>query len=318
MKTRRTRLVRRVAAAAVALGIGLVGALGFAQPQPGGLPQGHPPMPGFPPSGQQPNVRPLPGGPGGTRQIPPDAINRRRPSTHVAHEEEGGGHHGEAHCPGHGPDDAPHWDKINWWHGMIAVNNEKAQAGGFLNQLLWRYDNHENPCDEKNEPPPFLAAVLNFGVLAFVLYRFGKKPVGEALLKRKQSIMSEIDNASQLKREAEKRLREYEERFEKIESTLAALKAEYASQAQLEKKHILAEAEERRTRMKRDAEFRIEQELKAARIELLREAVQGSTAAAEEMIRKRAAQADYDRMAEDYLSTVRTAFSAASANGGRT
>lgn len=315
MKTHRTRLVRRVAAATFALGIGLVGALGFAQTQqPGGLPQGHPPMPGFPPAGQ-PNVRPLPGGP--DRRLPP-GFGRPRPTPHVAHTEEESGHHGEAHCPGHGPDDAPHWDKINWWHGMIAVNNEKAQAGGFLNQLLWRYDNHENPCDEKNEPPPFLAAVLNFGVLVFVLYRFGKKPVGEALLKRKQSIMSEIDNASRLKREAEQRLREYEERIENIETTLTALRAEYASQAQLEKKHVLAEAEERRVRMRRDAEFRIEQELKAARIELLREAVQGATSAAEETIRKRAAQADHDRMAEDYLSTVRTALSATGITGGRT
>jgi outer membrane protein assembly factor BamB len=29
-------------------------------------------------------------------------------------------------------------------------------------KFLWRYENPEDPCDEKNEPPPFIASVLNF------------------------------------------------------------------------------------------------------------------------------------------------------------
>jgi F-type H+-transporting ATPase subunit b len=246
---------------------------------------------------------------------------QQRPApAHVAdHGAEGGGHGGEAHCPGHGPHDVPHFDKINWWHGMIGVNNEKAGQGG-LNSLLWRYENHTNPCDEKNEPPPFFAAILNLGVLGFLIYRFGKKPISEALLKRKQTIMGDIDTASNLRQQAEKRLREYEARFEQMEETAEALRAEYAAQAQLEKKHVLAEAEERRTRMRRDAEFRIEQELRAARIELLREAVQNATAAAEDMIRKGSAQADNDRMAEDYIAAVRGAYApqaSAPTTGGR-
>jgi F-type H+-transporting ATPase subunit b len=252
--------------------------------------------------------------PGNLRQMP------RPAPAHVAdHGAEGGGHGGEAHCPGHGPHDVPHFDKINWWHGMIGVNNEKAGQGGF-NSLLWRYENHNNPCDEKNEPPPFLAAILNLGVLGFLIYRFGKKPIGEALLKRKQTIMGDIEVAQNLKQQADKRLREYEARFEQMEETAEALRAEYAAQAQLEKKHVLAEAEERRARMRRDAEFRVEQELRAARAELLREAVQNATLAAEEIIRKGSAQADNDRMAEDYIAAVRSAYAptaSAPTTGGR-
>ena len=93
-----------------------------------------------------------------------------------------------------------------------------------------------------------------------------------------------------------------------------------ARMAQLEKKHVLAEAEERRARMRRDAEFRVEQELRAARVELLREAVQNATVAAEEIIRKGSAQADNDRMAEDYIAAVRSAYApttSAPTTGGR-
>jgi len=233
---------------------------------------------------------------------------RPQAPAHVApHAAEGGGHGGEAHCPGHGPHDVPHFDKINWWHGMIGVNNEQAGKGG-LNSLLWRYENHNDPCDEKNEPPPFFAALLNLGVLGFLVYRFGKKPIGDALLKRKQTIMGEIDLATDLLNKSRTRLREYEDRMKRLAETAEELRAEYAAQAELEKKHLLAEAEERRARMRRDAEFRIEQELRAARAELLREAVEDATSAAEEMIRKGSAQADNDRIAEDYLAAVRGAY----------
>jgi F-type H+-transporting ATPase subunit b len=209
--------------------------------------------------------------------------------------------HGEEHCPGHGPTDPP--EHINWWHGLIGVNNEAAESGG-VGRLLWRYQNPNDPCDPKNEPPPFLASLLNFGLLAFIVVRFGRKPLAEALQKRRQTIMQDIDNASRLKQEAEARLEDYEDKLERLEETRAELKAEYAAQAELEKAHILAEAEQRRARMRRDAEFRVEQELKEARALLLQEAVQGAVAAAEELLRQRVGKDDLDRLAEDYLKAV--------------
>jgi F-type H+-transporting ATPase subunit b len=240
-------------------------------------------------------------------QFPAQPVPRTPP---VRVEVEKAEHHGGGHaCPGHGPNDPPH--HINFWQGLIGVNNEKAQQDGFLNRLLWRYDNKADPCDAKNQPPPLLASILNFGLLVFILYRFGRKPLSDALVKRKQSIMGEIDNATRLKKEARERLVDYEERFEKIEETLQALTAEHAAQSEREKKHILAEAEERRARMRRDAEFRIEQEIKAARIELLHEAVDSAITAAEELIRKRVSEGDIQRMADDYLSSVSAAVSTA-------
>jgi F-type H+-transporting ATPase subunit b len=292
-----------------------------AQPAPGqmpGLPLGHPAVqppggaPQQPPRGVMPPGGVLP--PGGRPTLP--AFNPHAAPQGSAHKEPK-----PEHCPGHGPLDAPH--HVNWWHGMLMVNNERAEKGG-INSLLFRYNNEENPCDPKNEPPPFLASLLNFGLLAFVLYRFGRKPISEALAKRKQSIMQEIDNATRLREEAEARLGEYEEKFEKIEETLEELKAELALQAEVEKKHMLTEAEERRARMKRDAEFRIEQELKAAKAELLQVAVESAVHAAEELLRKSAGAQDQDRMMKEYLSAIPVALkdgaapaASAGAAGGR-
>jgi F-type H+-transporting ATPase subunit b len=227
--------------------------------------------------------------------------------------EEHGAAHGEAHCPGHGPLDPPH--HVNWWQGLLGVDNEKAQSPSFVNRLLWRYENKDDPCDPKNQPPPFLASALNFLVLVAILYRFGRAPINAALAKRKQAIMGDIEAAARLRRDAKKRLAEYEERFERLEETLEALKADYAAQGQREKERILAEAEERRARMKRDAEFRIEQEMKEARAQLLREAVEGAVRAAEELIRARVNATDMARMADEYLLSIGPALGGAGSGG---
>ena len=305
----------------LAMVMGLFAASVFAQaPNPNqGLPAGHPPLDTPPPVRRLDPNQVRPGGmPNGLQQGRPGmpGVGRPQPQIHaVAHEEhDAGGGHGAGHCPGHGPDDAPHFDQINWWHGMIGVNNEKSQSANFVDKLLWRYHNPTNPCDEKNQESPLFASILNLAVLGYIVYHFGRKPISEALVKRKQDIMSEIETAARLEREAQGRLDELEGKFDQIHETLKVLKTEYAAQAEVEKKHIVAEAEERRARMRRDAEFRVEQELRAARIALMQQAVTDATSAAEEIIRKRTAQADIDRMSEEYLGSVRAALAGSAAN----
>jgi F-type H+-transporting ATPase subunit b len=214
-------------------------------------------------------------------------------------------HHDDGHkkhCPGHGPTDKPH--HANWWHGLLMVNNERAQSGGFVNRLLFRYHNDKDPCDPRNEPPPFLASILNFAALGYLLVRYGRKPLADALVKRREEIMGEIETATRLRDEAEARLVDYEDKIENIQDKLEELRLEYAALAERERKHILQEAEERRARMRRDAEFRIEQELKQARVELLREAVEGAVTAAEDLLAKRVGPGDFDKIAGDYLKSI--------------
>jgi F-type H+-transporting ATPase subunit b len=309
----KARRLIAMAGVGLALAVGSV-AFGQGQPQqlppgmrPPGMPQG---MPGMPP--------PRMGTPTGLPGMRPPGRPKapvRRGSAEPAEEEHEGGH--AEHCPGHGPMDPP--PPLNLWHGLIGVNNEAAQSDSAWKHLLFRYENPTDPCDPLNEPPPFFASLLNFAVLAFLIGKFGQKPVAAALVKRKESIMQEIDNATRLREEAEARLAEYEEKFENIEQRLAEAKAEYAAQAEQEKQRILLEAEERRARMRRDAEFRIEQELKEARLALIREAVLGAVQAAEALLTSRVVASDQDRLAEDYLASVGKAAAAKGANapGGR-
>ena len=274
-------------------------------PRPAGAQPGQPgqPRPGMPPGMGRP--MPLPGG----NRVPPPAAP---PAS--AHTDHGAAHH----CPGHGPLDKPH--APNWWQGILTVNNEAATFGpadahghyhrtdGFLTQLLYRYENAADECDPKNQPPPFLANLLNFGLLAFVLVRFGKKPLAEALANRKKTMMAEIDNATRLKDEAEARLEDYEDKLQHLDETLEQMKKDFIAQTQAEREHVLAEAEERRARMRRDVEFRLEQELKAARLQLLVESVEHAVVSAEEVLKKKVSAADQDRNADELIAGLSAAW----------
>jgi F-type H+-transporting ATPase subunit b len=180
-------------------------------------------------------------------------------------------------------------EPINWWHGLFG---EKA---GVEPSLLWR---------APGEPPPFLASLINFGVLVFLVVRFGKKPLASALLKRKEGITREIDDAQKLRRAAEERLREYEVRLEKIGDELERVRREFREQGERDKERLIAEAKERRERMQKDTEILLGQEAKQMRQDLLAEVVNEASRQAADILGKRMTLGDHDRFAEAFLGQL--------------
>lgn len=222
--------------------------------------------------------------------------------------------HGAHDC--HGPNASPH--HINWYQGLLGVDNEKAKSGSFINRLLWRYNNPKDECDAANQEPPILAALINLGVVLFILFHFGKKPITEALSKRKKTIMQDIDAATELRVDAEKRLKTYEKQLSRIEDRRKDLREEYRAAWEVERKRILKEAEEKATRLRRDAEFRVDQELKQAQRDLLLDAVDGSVGAADELLKSRIQAADQERLANDYLESLGKALKPSQSSERRT
>jgi F-type H+-transporting ATPase subunit b len=299
------------------------------QPQPGLQQPGAQPPPGQPGAipnpddpnmpGRRPPPRPrMPRGPDGLPgRLPPGAGMQPRPlqmpaPVAPAADSHAGGDHGEAHhCPGHGPNDSPH--HINWYQGLLGVDNEKSQSQSFVDRLFWRYKNDKDECDPKNQEPPFLASFINFALVGLIVYRFGKGPITGALSQRKKSIMHEIDAAQELRSDAEERLADYERQLARIEERGKELRAELRAQFDDEKKRVLSDAEEKAKRMRRDAELRVEQELKQAEYELVIEAVDTSMAAAAQLLEKRVESRDLDRLADEYLAGIGEAITKADA-----
>ena len=198
---------------------------------------------------------------------------------------------GEAHAEGHGEHDhAPTFDDINWAYGFLG-EKEGVEPG-----LLWR---------PKGMPVPFGALLLNAAILYWLLIKFGKKPIGDALRARKLGIMKGMEDAAKMKAEAEASLAKYQKKLDDIDEEVARIKREAKEQGEAESARILSEAKERRARMERDARLLVEQELKVAREELLRETVRAAVKSAEVIISAKVGDGDQQRLGDEFLASIK-------------
>lgn len=240
------------------------------------------------------------------------------------------------YCIGQGPDDPP--KNVNLFHGWLGVNNDKAvpapprrndaESGWFVERFgstdwwkwrltpyPYRYDNHDDECDPRNTPIPLLANLINFAVLMYIVTRFGAKPIAEALKKRRDTIMSEIDRAREMKEMARKRLDEYQDDLDNLDSKLEKLRRQYADEAALEETRLREELAQARDRMLADAAFRIEQEGKLTRDTLSRDALDGALTAAESLVGSAVDEADHARLCEEFLEQIGTALAQKGSTG---
>lgn len=156
----------------------------------------------------------------------------------------------------------------------------------------------------KNERPPYWAMLFNFALLLFLYWRYGRKPVAEALKNRKLSIADQIDKAQNMLREARQRSKRYHARLEKVEGTADAAIQNAIAVGKGEAEMILRNADEKAARIKRDAEFMLDQEKKQTQIDLLRETVEKATKEAEDLLRKNVSTLDQERLAEEFIAQL--------------
>jgi F-type H+-transporting ATPase subunit b len=154
------------------------------------------------------------------------------------------------------------------------------------------------------DQPLYLAAFLNFAILAGAYAYFGKKPIEAALKTRRETVSKQIEEAQKIKHEAEARSKQYAHKLDDLGTELATTRATLAAAGETEKARIVRDAEEKAARMQKDALFLLDQERKQAHADLQREAVHAALAQAEELLKTKLTVADQERVAEEFLATL--------------
>jgi F-type H+-transporting ATPase subunit b len=188
----------------------------------------------------------------------------------------------------------PKFEEYNFFYGFLGERDDVEPS------ILWR---------PKGTPLPFGAMLLNSAVLYWLLIRFAKKPIAAALKARKANILRGMEEAGQMKKEAEARLADFEQKLANVDQEIERVRSDMRAAGQSERKRILAEAKEKRTRMERDAQTLISQELKSAREGLVAEMSRAALRSAESTLRSRITAADQARLADDYLAGIKNAAS---------
>lgn len=161
-----------------------------------------------------------------------------------------------------------------------------------------------NWTDFGSRTPPFLAMLINFGILVAGYYLLGKKPMAAALVNRRDTIAKDIDEAQRMRKEAEERAKRYQAQLDTLQEEMRTARDALVRAGEAERDRLVREAEAKAERMRKDAEFLVAQEIKQMRQDLLRDAVEVAVTAAQELLKQRITSADQERLAEEYLADL--------------
>lgn len=143
--------------------------------------------------------------------------------------------------------------------------------------------------------------LLNFLVMAGVIYWLAAKKVKEFFTRRREGIKSSLAEAVTAREEAEKKFREYAAKLDRATGEIDEITRMIQAQGIAEKERMIGEARKAAEKMKEDARTRMEQEFSKASRQLRIEAVRLSAHMAEGLLQKNLCVEDHEAMVQDYI-----------------
>lgn len=148
------------------------------------------------------------------------------------------------------------------------------------------------------------ARVMNFVVLAAVLFLILRKPLSQSLNGRIKGIQNQLDELESKKKVAEKKLAEYDRQIEMLDREAEKIVAEYIRQGEEAKKRILDESKKAADKLEEQARRTIAHEFQQAKIQLRTEVLEKALAKAEALVKNKITSEDQGRLVDEYLDKV--------------
>ena len=106
-------------------------------------------------------------------------------------------------------------------------------------------------------PKSLALQLVNFGVLLFILIKFGGPAIGKALAARHEQLKAELAAAAEARAAALARLEQQDKRLAALEQEIVDIRGGIAQEAEAEKARLIALAEERSRRIREETSFAI-------------------------------------------------------------
>ena len=158
---------------------------------------------------------------------------------------------------------------------------------------------HEGP-----DYSDFAWRVVNFAILAGLIYWLVAARVKAVFAERRSAIQTALTEAAAARDEAQKTFREYEARLAKASAEIEQITSLIETQGLAEKERLIEEGRKTAEKIREDAQARMAQELSKASRALQVEAANLSTELAEELLKKHIRPGDHEAMVKDYIEKV--------------
>ena len=146
--------------------------------------------------------------------------------------------------------------------------------------------------------------VIDFLVLIGVIVWFARKPIRNFVTSRRERIVSEMEEAQALRKEAMEKLNDYEQRLEHIETEIQEILENAQKAGEEERKRILVEATTTAEQIRTDAKTRLEQEGRKLRLALQEQLVDMAVSAAQKGLKTQLTGGHQDQFVDDYIDQV--------------
>jgi len=148
----------------------------------------------------------------------------------------------------------------------------------------------------------FMWAVINFSLIAFLIYHFGKEPLKEALRNRQETIAKTMEDASAARAMAEEALEEARKRVAEKDSVVQEILNEASEKAERQKRALVEQGDRMSKDIVERAKISVDLELKRAKDELKAEAALLAVELAEKKIREETTAEDQSRLLREYIA----------------
>lgn len=204
---------------------------------------------------------------------------------------------------------------FNWAGHWFSYKKYDAYGGTFGDGKMVDHDGNVvmevdektgqlKPAEEHPMSAPFLFMLLNFGILLFILGKYGGPAARKIAQERHDQIKTALDEAAKLREQAQQKLTEYETRIKDVDLEVKKLVDGIRADAEADKKRILEAAATQAAAMKRDAELRIAAEIEMARTQLTREVTAAAAGATEKLLRDKVTSDDQNKLVTTFLAGV--------------
>jgi F-type H+-transporting ATPase subunit b len=153
-------------------------------------------------------------------------------------------------------------------------------------------------------PKSLALQLINFGVLLFILIKFGGPAISKALAARHEQLKAELAAAAEARAAALAQLELQDRRLAALEQEIIDLRAGVKQEAEAEKVRLIALAEERARRIREETTFALEQQIKEAEVRLRREAGLAAVDLAEQLVRRSLDARDQQRFVDGFVAGV--------------